>query len=57
MLSKDKCVDCFRIVCKGCGWVPDAAQFKEMQAGSLTKCPTCGWKPGDPQPQNTSYNP
>lgn len=44
-ISRDTCSDCFRIVCKSCGWEPDNAQVILIKKEILSVCPECGWSP------------
>ncbi len=46
IIKRETCSDCFRIVCRACGWVPDDSQVTLIQRELLTACPNCGWKPG-----------
>lgn len=46
------CEECFKIVCRMCKWEPDVKQVEEIQTGTLTACPECGWVPGkEPSPR------
>lgn len=47
MIKKDSnCVDCFKIVCAKCKWIPTEREVEEIQKNILQKCPDCGWIPG-----------
>jgi DNA-directed RNA polymerase subunit RPC12/RpoP len=43
--QKIECIDCFKIICRQCGWIADEAAELQIQKGELTTCPMCGWKP------------
>lgn len=44
---KETCEECFKIKCGQCGWEAADEDVAQIQAGNLTACPVCGWKPGD----------
>ena len=46
-MNNTSCETCFRIRCKQCGWVATEEDVHDIQQGTLTACPLCGWKPGD----------
>ncbi len=37
--------NCPEICCNICSWVANDEEVKKIQAGQLTNCPQCGWKP------------
>lgn len=39
------CNDCFKIICKQCGWEASDTDVKQIQSGIMTACPECGWSP------------
>jgi DNA-directed RNA polymerase subunit RPC12/RpoP len=45
MQTTIECVDCFKIVCKQCGWEATDMDVIKIQKGEMTACPVCGWKP------------
>lgn len=45
--KKITCIDCFKIICRQCGWEADDVAVVQIQKGELIACPTCGWKPED----------
>jgi hypothetical protein len=47
MKQENNCEECFRIICKRCGWVASDEAVSQIQCGKLTACPECGWKPKD----------
>lgn len=45
MKNAKDCEVCYKIICKGCGWVADDDAVLKIQNGEITSCPMCGWKP------------
>lgn len=47
MKNTDTCENCYRIICKKCGWQASNEDVLKIQNGELTACPVCGWIPGN----------
>lgn len=46
-MNQEQCTTCYQIACKKCDWVATEEDVLLIQKGEVTKCPICGWKPGD----------
>jgi len=46
-MNNQDCKICYQIKCKKCDWVASDEEVEEIQKRILTKCPKCGWKPGE----------
>jgi len=40
-----ECVNCFKIICRQCGWEADDKAVLLIKQGNITACPECGWVP------------
>lgn len=41
------CEVCYKIICRSCGWEATDSDVLLIQGGMMTKCPDCGWMPGN----------
>lgn len=44
-MDDKNCKDCYKIICRGCGWEPNDSELLQIQKGTLTTCPKCNWAP------------